>query len=260
MSAAAERKMSEAQVVIVAECNDLLASRVKTQLIAQGIPVAEARPGDLGSLTVHLQNEGFWVKGQRVGGILFRSPPDASFSADFQPADRAFCDTEVRAVWLAAMHLDSVCAINRYDAAAWFEGAFWPVWRRTLIARGVPVSPFDCDDRVAGEWWYPYRSYQPQPPPGPTARRLLGASVSSTLPAERTLAVNGEILAGERLANTVAAIETLAEAGIRLVEVITDRAGRVLAVATQPFITDPALAELISERLGAIYHAHLHRR
>ncbi len=246
-------------VVIVCEDSDLLASHVQAHLTAQGDPVVKIRPGILGSLAIRLHDEHFWVAGQRVGGILFRSHPDATFSADFQPADRAFCDAEVRAVWLAAMHLDSVCAINRYDAAAWFEGAYWPVWRRRLIARGIPVSSFDCGESGAGEWWYPYRSDQPQPPPGPTARRMLGASVSSASPAQRTLAVNGEILAGDGPAGVVAAIEALAESGTRLVEVITDRAERVLAVDVQPLIADPALAELASKRLGAIYHAHLHR-
>ena len=71
-------------VVIVCEDSDLLASHVQAHLTAQGDPVVKIRPGILGSLAIRLHDEHFWVAGQRVGGVLFRSPPDATFSADFQ--------------------------------------------------------------------------------------------------------------------------------------------------------------------------------
>ena len=247
-------------VVVVAESDDLLAALVKTRLEAQGDQVMAVPPGALGSLTVCLEGDVFRVEGQCIGGILFRVIPDMTFSDSFAAADRGFCDAEVRALWLAAMHLDSVCAINRYDAAAWFEGPYWPIWRRRLIAGGIPVSPFTFGGGAQGEWWYPYRSHQPQTLPGPISRRVLGSATSAALPAQCILAVNGEVLVGDGHAPVLAALKLLSEAGIRLAEVLTDNDERVLAIDTQPLIVDPSLAAEVSGRLAGIYHDHLYRR
>lgn len=246
-------------VVIVAERGDLLAALVQNRLEAQGDQVMAVPPGALGSLAVRLEGDAFQVEDERIGGILFRAIPDTTFSDGFEAADRSFCDAEVRAVWLAATHLDAVCALNRYDAAAWFEGPYWPVWRRRLIADGIPVSPFTFGGSGSADWWYPYRSHRPQALPGPAAGRVLGSATSAAYPAQRTLAVDGEVLVGDGCAAALSALRSLAEIGIRLAEVFTDGDGRVLAVDTLPLIADPALAE-VSDRIAGIYHDHLHRR
>jgi hypothetical protein len=247
-------------VVVVAESDDLLTALVKTSLEARGDQVMAVSPGALGGLAVRLEGDAFRVEDERIGGILFRATPDTTFSDGFEAADRSFCDAEVRALWLAAMSLDSVCALNRYDAAAWFEGPYWPVWRRRLIASGIPVSPFAFGGNGSAGWWYPYRSYRPQTLPGPAARRVLGSATSAAVPAQRTLAVDREVLAGDGCTSALAALRLLSEAGIRLAEVFTDRDGRLLAVDTLPLIADPSLAVEVSDRVVGIYHDHLHRR
>jgi len=247
-------------VVIVAERGDLLAALVQNRLEAQGDQVMMVPPGALGGLTVHLADDVFRVEKKRIGGILFRAIPDTTFSDGFEAADRSFCDAEVRALWLAAMHLDPVCALNRYDAAAWFEGPHWPVWRRRLIAGGIPVSPFTFSGDGSAGWWYPYRSFRPQTPPGPAAGRVLGSATSAAFSAQRTLAVDGEVLSGDGHASALAALRLLTKAGIRLAEVCTDSDGRVLTVDTLPLLADPSLAAEVSDRVAGIYHDHLHRR
>lgn len=197
---------------------------------------------------------------QRVSGILFRSTPEIAFSEDFAVADRAFCDAEVRAIWLAAMQLDSVCAINRYDPSAWFEGAGWPVWRQRLIAGGVPVSLFAFGGSVVKARWYPYQSYDHQALPGPGAAKIFGAAVTDALPEERALIVDGKILAGELPASAVSTPRVLAESGIRFAEVIADSAGRVLSVDTNPRITDISVASTVSTYLARMFHDYLYCR
>ena len=74
--------------------------------------------------------------------MLFRVSPELTFSDEFEVSDQPFCDAEIRAIWLAALNLDSVLAVNKYDAMTWFEGSSWPVWRRKVIHVGIPVSKF----------------------------------------------------------------------------------------------------------------------
>ena len=252
--------MSVTTVVIVAENDDLLAANLKNRLIAQGDQVLAIPPGSLGSLAVCLEDERFRIAGQSVGGILFRTPPDATFSDGFQAGDRRFCDVEMRALWLAALQLDSVFTINRYDATVWFEGLHWPIWRRYLLAGGIPVSPFTFGGNVSSGWWYPYRSKRAQPLPGPATRRLLGTAVSGCSGVQSSLAVNGETVTGEKLSSVRATVELLTGLGIGFAEIFTDANERVLAIDTQPRISDLSLAELTSSRLATTYYEHLHRR
>ncbi|MGB5051742.1 MAG: hypothetical protein WBO46_22540 [Caldilineaceae bacterium] len=252
--------MSVATVVIVAGNDDLLATNFKDRLIALGDRVLAIHPGALSSLAVCLENEKFQVAGQSVSGILFRTPPDATFSDSFQAGDRRFCDVEARALWLAALQLDSVFTINRYDASVWFEGLHWPAWRRCLLAGGIPVSSFAFGGNVSSGWWYPYRSKRAQPLPGSTTRRLLGTAVSDCSSVQSSLAVSGKIVTGEKLSSVLATVESLTGLGIGLSEIFTDAKERVLAIDTQPLIGDRSLAELTSNHLATTYYEHLHRR
>jgi hypothetical protein len=248
-------------IVAVGGASDPLVMAVVAECEGRGIALRRVAPGCLGDLRVELRGETFRVDGCPVGGILFRSPPDASFCEGFAAADRVFCDVEVRAIWLAAFHLDSILAINRYDAAAWFEGAGWPVWRPRLLAAGRGVAPFWVGGAqgATGWSWYPYGECQPRPAPGRAARGMLGAALTPDIARRESLVVGGEVVAGRTSPAVAATAAILADAGIRIAGVVTDEHDRVLVVDTQPAFAAIA-ARHAARLLCRWYDEHLHRR
>jgi hypothetical protein len=192
--------------------------------------------------------------------ILFRAFPDSTFSVGFDAEDQPFCNSEIGAAWLAALNLDSVLAVNRYDATAWFEGLGWPVWRRWLAAAGVPLSPFAFGDAGAEDLdgWHPYATGLREALPPASTRRILGAAFTASLSAATVLAVAGVPPRDEMSAAIREAARVLDACGLRIAEIGADAEGRVLAVNPQPSISDEALSPVV-RRLAELYHAHLHR-
>jgi hypothetical protein len=252
--------MNESSIVVVNVPEDSLANLIATKLQAQGTHVLHVTPDALGSLQTSLENDSFDVDGRPVGGILFRSSPNAFFSTGFKTEDQRFCDAEIRAAWLAALHLESVLAVNRYDAVAWFEGLDWPVWRRRLIQAGIPAAPFAVGD-VASDpsyAWYPYVSHYAHSVPGAKTRKILGSALTQAVPAQVSLLVGDEIVAGKATPAVLAASELLRDAGVRIAEIVTDADERIITVNTLPMISDAQLGELVSQRIAGMYYAHLH--
>jgi hypothetical protein len=248
-------------VIVVSDHADEVSGAVANNLQVEGIPVVYAGPGALGDLCVHLRGDSFAVNGQSVGGIFLRSSPESVFGEGFAARDRAFCDAEIRAVWLAALHLESVLAINRYDPAAWFEAAGWPVWRWRLIEAGVPVSPFGFGDvEVQGaRSWYPYRSSRAQSVPSRATRRVMGCALAQSTWKQVSLVVCGHVLEGELSSSVESAAQLLNESGVQIAEIATDNDGCVLSVNTQPRISEARTVEQAGQLIGEAYRAHMHR-
>lgn len=251
--------MNHPSFVIVGEANDLLATATATALRNQGARTHSADPGALADLSVCLDDQGFSVDGWPVAGILFRSLPDASFSDAFAVEDKGFVDAEVRALWLAAMHLDSVLTLNRYDAAAWFEGAGWAVWRRYLQVAGIPLSPFSVGVTANGaqSLWHPFMSSTARPVPAPSTRAVLGAVLTEQTQQQASLVVCGHILTGESFPAVIETAAVLKRRGLSVVEIVTDEAQHVLRINPNPAITTPKVAHSAATLIAEVYHAHL---
>jgi hypothetical protein len=249
-------------IIIIGNDTDRLADAVTTKLTIRGIWALQIGPGVLGDLSVSLSGDTFRVEGRRVGGVFFRAFPDTGFSLSYDLEDQPFCDAEVGATWLAAMQLDSVLAINRYDATAWFEGLIWPVWRRRLVAAAVPVSRLAIGDVAAGDgWaWYPYCTGLPEALPSLETRRVLGAALTPEPSAEESLTVDGIVAAGATTAGVLAAARALADGGLRIAKIVTDGKGRVLSVNPHPCIVEDEILGRVTDLLVDLYYAHLHRR
>jgi hypothetical protein len=252
-------------VVIVGDPGDVLSRTVAEALSARGHGVRRIAPGGLGDARVRLAGPSFWVDGRLVGAILFRARPDAAFAVGFAPPDRRFADAEVGATWLAALHLDSVVAVNRYGPAAWYDGAGWPVWRRLLVEADVPVSPFAFgaapEDAAGTEAlrWHPYSGLSPRPVPGGRARGALGAAVTPRVRHRSCVVACREVVAGEPSGAVLNAVAVLDAAGVRLAEVVADAAGAVLSVDARPALADPRPAARAAHLLVERYDAHLRR-
>jgi hypothetical protein len=246
-------------VVIIGDESDSLSMMVAHELQQRKVPVTHFLPSSLANRRVRIRHDSFTVDGQPARGVLWRCVPGATFSADFISEDRSFCDAEVRATWLCAMNLSSVLAVNHYDAAAWFEGPGWTIWRRRLLKAGVPVSSFSygATESPDGWAWFPYNAFHGREAPRSASRRTLGTALSRRTVKQRSLIVCGEVMTGESSSAVVTAVGVLNRAGIQIAEAATDLEGRILTVNTEPNILDSALAQRASRRIVELYAAHL---
>ncbi|MEL7361561.1 MAG: hypothetical protein AAFN13_05785 [Bacteroidota bacterium] len=249
-------------IVIVGSSADALASAVAASLRRRGADVLCADPFDLTGLRVSLYEERFTVEDRRVGAIVFRAPPDMSFSRSFRAEDRSFCDAETRALWLAASHLPSVLAVNRYGAGAWFGGTGWTRWRGLFLEAGLPLAPFafgDVSDNEEHYHWHPYAAGQAHVAPGRATRRTLGAALTPSEQAQVSLVVRGEVVEGEALPAVSEAAVLLQDIGIHVASIATDGKGRVLRVDALPVVERRASVQRSAHLISHLCHAHLRR-
>jgi hypothetical protein len=249
-------------VVVVANPSDLLADLIARHVLERGHYVTQLGPSELSSCQVCLQEDDFLIGGRKVDGVVFRVSPDMTFSDDYQLEDRSFCDAETRAVWLAVLNLQTVLAVNRYDAHAWFEGIGWPTWRHHLIKRRIEVGKMSFGDiRDANPGlWYPYSRDSSREVPGRTAARVLGVAIAAAAPSFRCLVVDSKILDGENLPNVHRAATVLKELGIVIAEVSVDSQQKILAVNTLPQVSEPHLRRRVAAQIAGLFDAHLSRR
>src|SRR5262245_54927082 len=133
MTTWAEQRRERDAVAIVAADDDALAAGVGSALRAARVEVLWVFPDALAATPARLEGRRLWLAGRPVSGLLFRARRDAGSGAG--------CSPDARAVWLAALSLDGVLALNRCDAWAWFDSSSETLWRRVLLAAGVPLSP-----------------------------------------------------------------------------------------------------------------------
>jgi hypothetical protein len=243
---------------------DKLADGVIAALQRQQIRVIRVAPQQMADQAVLIDGNTFRLQRQPIDGILLRASPEGSYSDGFVPEDRSFSDTETRSMWLAATHLDTVVAVNRYDAEAWFGSVGWVKWRQVLREQNVPVAPFRFGDAgeqsVLYQHWYPYASARAQPAPERVTRRVLGAALAKSTQAEVKLAVCGRVIDGPAAPAAAEAAGILHEHGIHLASIATDSDGQVLTIDTLPAVQKAELIDRAAELLSGFYCEHLCRR
>ena len=249
---AASVSLAPPAVALVGEPDDLLLAEIAARLASRGVAHRRLDRAGLAGHTITVDDTRVRVDGIALRALFWRCDPGAALADDFVPADRGFVDAEVRATWLAAMHLPSITVVNRYDAGAWFEGAAWPVWRRRLRDAGsdrvVALAPFTfgCASEDGGAArWLPYGGGGLRPSPGPRAARLLAAGLTDDggHDAQAAIFACGHCVEGTPVEASVAAAAVLAASGIALASVLTNRRGEVLSVDTNPgFVTAAGLA------------------
>lgn len=245
-------------ILVISYPDDKLSRSVTRLLHAQGIQVLNTIPDTLGSRRISLQGDLLRIDGLPIGGVLFRVSPQSKFSDDFETFDQPFCDAEIRAILLAALNLDSILAINKYDATAWFEGLGWSTWRRALINSGIPVSELMFGDSPSKHLsvWYPYTGWEAKPVPGYHSKRILGSALTERGSLHNTLVLGKDIIAGKQVPSLIATVELLADMGISIADIVTDPSEKILTVNTIPLISD-VFIEDVSHRIMEMFHAHL---
>lgn len=249
-------------VAVVASPGDALAERVTEGLGEAGRPIVSTRPGRLADLTATLDDSTFRVDGRPIRSILFRATPSATFSDSFVEGDRGFCDTETRAIWAAAVHLEGVQALNSWEPWVWFGSAGWGDWRRAMAEAGLPPAPFAFGDPPDAEHrhWYTYRGSTPQPPPGAAACRALGTAVTTESVASEVTVVCGAVVAGEPPPGAERLEERLRGLGLEIASVAFDGEGRVLALDPLPLFRSSGAVKRASDRVVEAIDGHLRRR
>ncbi len=247
-------------VMVVGDHSDNLSRMVTDSLKSRNVPVKFIEPGKLASLPVLLKDDLFVVQEQLVRGILFRTSPDARFSHDYMPLDQAFCDAETKALWLAALNLGSVLAINQYDAVAWFEGTGWPTWRRRFLEAGLPVSPFffGGSDQANSRKWHLYSSCETRDPPHSRVQQLLGSAIACSVQANSALILDGEVVQGNLPEAITEAPALLGEFGVSLAQLMTDESGYIKAVSTFPLPCEKLILKKLAHRISELFYDYLH--
>lgn len=247
-------------VVVVSKGSDLLSKFFSEELHLKNIEVKEISEDILGDVQLSLKREVLTIEGHPIIGILFRAIPSSTFTKNFIDEDQRFCDAEIRATWLAALHLDSILVVNRYDAIAWFEGVNWPVWRRRFIQGGLPVSRFIFGDfNVKGRWsWYPYKYSLPYPPPSKIMCQFMGSALTPYVKRHASLVVCNEIVSGEEKPSAIAASNFLTNKGIQIAKITSDQKGLIVTVDTQPEISEARIAKRAAHVLFRWFYENLH--
>jgi hypothetical protein len=254
--------MTNSCAAIVSQAGDPLSDALVGQLSAQGIPAIQITTESLGDLHTCLDEEVFLLDGQEVGAIFFHAHPDEIFSCSFQENDRPFVDVEIRAIWLAAMQLDSILAINCYDADAWFENLHWTVWRRKFADADVPLAEINYGgfNGQNEDYWLPYTFQNPQQPLDNPTRKLLGAASIYDGCWDLHRFVCSETLTTSPTSSVQIAAKVLLATGIRLVDIWVNSREQVVIADTVPLFSEPLEILAVSERLTELIDARLHYR
>ncbi len=247
---------SETFFLAVGEETDLVILRAKVRLEATGIHVTLVPPAHIGDLTVSVRSRSFYIGPSRVNGIIFRTHPGTIFSGSFVEEDRAFCNAEVGAVWLAALQCGSLYAVNRYDALTWFGSGQWLSWNHRLREASIPVAEFSYSTgSEKHRWWYPYATGTAIEAPQPIVQDLMMSATSNSYPKAKALIAFGSVVNGNHDEITRHSMEMLRQWGIYIAEITTDEENRVLLIDTNPQIGNEADADEIAKLLVRDYES-----
>lgn len=242
---------------IVSHSADPLAAALETALRARRLKCIRIHLPLLASTPVELTGESFRVHGEPVAGVLFRGTSDSFFSSEFCEEDQRFSDLEVSATWLAALQLPTLLAVNRLDAAAWFENT-WALWRRRLQARGVRLSTFRVGGgHDGGGKWQPYLGRIRRCRLDQSGSAVLGAAVTETPGVTEWYFAAGRVLKPDPPAPLRDAVARLDTSGILFGSVTVDQNGSVITVDTNPVVPDDDVAQRAAEVLCDRIQAHM---
>lgn len=245
----------------IGNSDDPLFSGVLDAIEESGASVARIAPCFLGDHSVAIRSSRCWFDGAELLGVLFRSAPNCHFSTSFRAADQHFSDVESRALWLAALKLESVFVLNRYEAVTWFDDAGWAEWRRLLITAGISAMSvrYTSANARSDEDWLPFGSLRMRAVPPAGLLKRVGASLSTSSPKTRHALIGKQLIGLAPPKPVEEAAELLRTHGIQLAELVGDAEGRVCWVDTLPSFEAPVV-ELVIQATMEMWREHLRTR
>lgn len=248
-------------VAVVAHPGDNLAESCLSQFKSRGVRAVAVPPDASGERRLALDATDCFLDGRPVAGVFFRTTSAAHFSAGFCEEDQDFANSEFGSIWLAASNLPAVKAINRLDAALWYDGARWFALRTRLHRAGVSSATI-CFGGGAnqGERWLPFSGERLETATHEIAHRALGSAMTTAKPGGHTLFVGGDIIEGETGPSFTRLGRTLLNQGLSIARAIFDQEGALFRVEALPVIENPAVCERTAERIVEVFHEHLHSR
>jgi hypothetical protein len=253
-------RASDKLAVVVDDGSDGVAAATSEALRRLGVAVRDIPARELALARLDLDAHGAAVDGRRVGAVLFRARPRATFAADFGERDRAFTSSEARAAWLQVTNLPSVAAVNRLDPETWFTFSEWPTWRRRTARAGVPLAKLvvGAADNDKEAFWLPWGGGVAAVPP-PLVRRAFGAAVVSATRLNRAIWCYGSVVAGTESYATQLAGGVLESFGVHLAEIVTAEDGSLVSCTAHPTVPEHATAQTAT-RIAKALDADLRRR
>ena len=249
------------EVLFIGSRDDPLLVALDSACHRRAVPITHVPQASLAHAWFVLDDQCLQINGRYVGGIVMRGRPDALMSESFVVEDRGFVDSEMRALLLGAMELESVLAVNQYDPQVWFQGVEWVIWRDRMRDSNVPVVPLAFGDVPAAESsrWKPFHGKRVKPPLNQAARRSMGSAMTVESPLRRAVVACGRIIDGDDHPTYRTAAEVLRARGVVLAEVSIDTEGRLCHVDTTPVEMSPRAIECASDMLSEFFDAHLRR-
>ncbi len=243
--------MSPHRLTLVAPVRDGVAAEVGRAAARRGASVTWHAPADLAARQVALQDTSCVVDGAPLTAVLWRVSPDMNLADGFTEADRRFATNETAATWIAALQLESIAAVNRFDAQAWYSGLRAQYWCDRLRAAGVRVAPACAGDAdVAPHWrWHPYTADGDCDLPGRPARASMATACREPFPLSRHVSLFGTVPPSSAHPNVERAARLLFDWGIGLATIGSDIFGRVHDVRVLPVLDDTPLLAHVAERL-----------
>jgi hypothetical protein len=253
---ATARTAAAGLIVIVHSDDDQLAPAVADELVARGHHVRRLAAARLAASPLTLTPQEARLEGEQVAGVVFLCRPDG----DFGGADRAPCSNEARAAWLALLQLPTVVTAHRPDAELWYSSSEWSVWRRRLVAAGLPVADLVVGDHPdeADAMWLPWGGGVSKAPE-PGARRAFAPALARRSSMAHSVWFGGECLDGAAEPEAGAAAQVLRAHGAELAGITRDAWGRVMVTTAHPHVAGGAVTR-VAQRIGAFYAPALHRR
>jgi hypothetical protein len=234
--------------LVVDDHTDSLAGRVARQLTERRLPVRHLPASELGLVQLRIERDLAYVDGVRVCAVFFRAGPWSRFDDGFHADDASFVSMEVAAAWLAVLHNPSVATVNRLDAEAWTSRSEWPIWRRRLLAAGVPCVDVDVG-AVDGDYahWLPWGGGIAQPP-GTASRRLFASALTSASGFKSVAWFGDRSFPASAAAREAGRV--LRANGVELAGIVTDSADRVALCTARPEVDDET-AEALAPDIAA---------
>lgn len=213
---------------------------------------------------IQLDGRQLRVNDTPIEGVLFLALPTDNFSTDFINEDQHFCNTEMKALWLACLHLNNIFTINSYRSDAWFDGLTWIFWRRKLEKLGIETAPvrFGLQPEVEQmQQWLPYLNYSVKPIPDQAIIKFLGVASTNSSTVQKVTFYREDIVDSEnRCPNITQAVRALNAEGVKLGAFTLDDQDRILQVSTNPYIENPRVAGLIVEKINLDINEYMYSR
>ena len=230
--------MNGGYIWIVSKKNDQLSNYIIERLRDLNTPFLQTDPRRVSDLNLSLIDEKFYIERKLIKGIFLRAGPDSFYNNSFINQDSAFCNSEIGALLLAAVNLESILAINKCDAQLWFDKSTWTVWRNRFLQNDIKVANFKFGESEfeKSTYWLPYNGTVIRESPEYEIRRELGAAVTDVPPSFKFLQIGKEILGNHCNVDVKDLTDFIINQGTFVSELLTDSEGNIISINTLPVI------------------------